>query len=95
MIHYVKKVKGVKRDGQAKAFPKRAKNSRNFQGSYAREFSQPTLAAKTISFPCLPLWVTIHELYLTIFHLVRVLCMCWVIDHLVASLALIVGNLDI
>ena len=30
---YVKKVEGVKRDGQAKALAKRAMNSGNFQGS--------------------------------------------------------------
>ena len=42
MTDYVKKVEGVKRDGQAKALAKRAMNSGNFQGSYSRGSGQPT-----------------------------------------------------
>jgi len=45
---YVKKVEGVRRDGQAKAWAKRAKNSGNFQGSYSKGSGRPTLAAKPI-----------------------------------------------
>lgn len=36
VIDYVKKVEGVKRDGQAKVLAKRAKNSRSVQSSYHR-----------------------------------------------------------
>uniref|UniRef100_M0ZWW8 'chromo' domain containing protein n=1 Tax=Solanum tuberosum TaxID=4113 RepID=M0ZWW8_SOLTU len=45
---YVKKVEGVRRDGQAKVLAKRAKNSGNFQGSYSRGSGRPTLATKPI-----------------------------------------------
>lgn len=44
----VKKVKGVRRDGQAKALAKKAKNTSNFQGSYSRGSGRPTLAARPI-----------------------------------------------
>uniref|UniRef100_M1DMS5 'chromo' domain containing protein n=1 Tax=Solanum tuberosum TaxID=4113 RepID=M1DMS5_SOLTU len=45
---YVKKIEGVRRDGQAKAWEKRAKKSGNFQGSYSKGSGRPTLAAKPI-----------------------------------------------
>uniref|UniRef100_M1DA66 'chromo' domain containing protein n=1 Tax=Solanum tuberosum TaxID=4113 RepID=M1DA66_SOLTU len=45
---FVKKVEEVRRDGQAKALAKRAKNSGNFQGSCSRGFGRPTLAANPI-----------------------------------------------
>jgi len=45
---YVKKVEGVRRDGQAKAWAKRTKNSGNFQGSYSKGSGRPKLAAKPI-----------------------------------------------
>uniref|UniRef100_M1DSW0 'chromo' domain containing protein n=1 Tax=Solanum tuberosum TaxID=4113 RepID=M1DSW0_SOLTU len=45
---YVKKVEGVRRDDQAKALAKRAKNSGNFQGSYSRGSGRPSLVAKPI-----------------------------------------------
>ena len=38
----------MKRDSQTTVLSKRAKNSRFFQGSYARGSSGPTLAAKAI-----------------------------------------------
>ncbi|WMV59252.1 hypothetical protein MTR67_052637 [Solanum verrucosum] len=47
---FVKKVEGVRRDGQAKTLAKRAKNSGNFQGSYSRGSGKPMLAAKPIQF---------------------------------------------
>uniref|UniRef100_M1CNY4 'chromo' domain containing protein n=1 Tax=Solanum tuberosum TaxID=4113 RepID=M1CNY4_SOLTU len=48
VTNYVKKVEGVRRDGQGKAWAKRDKNSGNFQGSYSKGFGRPTLAAKLI-----------------------------------------------
>lgn len=45
---FVKKIEGLKRDGQVKVLSKRAKNTENFQGSYTRGFSRPTLTAKPI-----------------------------------------------
>ncbi|WMV59720.1 hypothetical protein MTR67_053105 [Solanum verrucosum] len=48
VIYYVKKVEGVRRDGQAKALAKRANNSGKFQGSYSRGSRRPILAAKPI-----------------------------------------------
>ncbi|KAH0746358.1 hypothetical protein KY285_008015 [Solanum tuberosum] len=48
VIDFVKKVEGVRRDDQAKALAKRAKNSSNFQGSYSKGSGRPTLAAKPI-----------------------------------------------
>ena len=41
---YVKKVERVRRNGQAKAWAKRARNSSNFQGSYSKGFGRPTLS---------------------------------------------------
>lgn len=48
MTDYVKNVEGVKRDGQARDLDKRDNSSQNFQGSYARGSSLPTLTAKPI-----------------------------------------------
>ncbi|WMV08780.1 hypothetical protein MTR67_002165 [Solanum verrucosum] len=45
---FVKKVEGVRQDGQAKTLAKMAKNSGNFQGSYSKGSEKPTLAAKPI-----------------------------------------------
>ncbi|KAH0743175.1 hypothetical protein KY290_031168 [Solanum tuberosum] len=45
---FVKKVEGVRRDSQAKALAKKAKNTGNFQGSYSRGSGRPTLAARPI-----------------------------------------------
>ncbi|KAH0652758.1 hypothetical protein KY289_030436 [Solanum tuberosum] len=45
---YVKKAEGVRRDGQAKVWAKRAKNLGNFQGSYSKGSGRTTLAAKSI-----------------------------------------------
>uniref|UniRef100_M1DQX7 Uncharacterized protein n=1 Tax=Solanum tuberosum TaxID=4113 RepID=M1DQX7_SOLTU len=45
---FVKKVEGVRRDGQAKALAKRDENSGKFQGSYSRGSRRPTLAARPI-----------------------------------------------
>ncbi|WMV33211.1 hypothetical protein MTR67_026596 [Solanum verrucosum] len=48
VTNFVKKVEGVRRDGQAKALAKKAKNSGNFQGSYSKGSGRPTLAARPI-----------------------------------------------
>lgn len=48
MKDFVKKVEGVRRDGQAKALAKKSKNFGNFQGSYSRGSGRPTLAARPI-----------------------------------------------
>uniref|UniRef100_M1DT60 'chromo' domain containing protein n=1 Tax=Solanum tuberosum TaxID=4113 RepID=M1DT60_SOLTU len=48
VTNFVKKVEGVRRDGQAKALAKRAKNSGNFQGSYSKGAGRPTLASRPI-----------------------------------------------
>ncbi|WMV49814.1 hypothetical protein MTR67_043199 [Solanum verrucosum] len=45
---FLKKEKGVRRDGQAKALAKRAENSSNFQGSYSKGSRRLTLVAKPI-----------------------------------------------
>ena len=45
---FVKKVEGVRRDGQAKALAKKAKNSGNVQRSYSRGSGRPTLPARPI-----------------------------------------------
>ncbi|WMV13843.1 hypothetical protein MTR67_007228 [Solanum verrucosum] len=45
---FVKKVEGVRRDSQAKALAKKAKNPSNFQGSYSRGSGRSTLAARPI-----------------------------------------------
>ncbi|WMV29883.1 hypothetical protein MTR67_023268 [Solanum verrucosum] len=41
VTYFVKKVEGVRRDGQAKALAKRAKNSGSFQGSHSRWSGRP------------------------------------------------------
>ncbi|KAH0741272.1 hypothetical protein KY290_034315 [Solanum tuberosum] len=48
VTNFVKKVKEVRRDSQAKALAKKAKSSGNFQGSYSRGSGRPTLAARPI-----------------------------------------------
>uniref|UniRef100_M1DDR0 'chromo' domain containing protein n=1 Tax=Solanum tuberosum TaxID=4113 RepID=M1DDR0_SOLTU len=48
VTYFVKKVEGVRREGQAKALAKKAKNSGNFQGSYSRDSGRPTPAARPI-----------------------------------------------
>jgi len=48
VTYFVKKVEGVRQDGQGKALAKKAKNSGNFQGSYSRGSGRPTLAAQQI-----------------------------------------------
>ncbi|WMV09159.1 hypothetical protein MTR67_002544 [Solanum verrucosum] len=45
---FVKKVVGMRQDGQAKALAKTIKNSGNFQGSYSRGSGRPTIAANPI-----------------------------------------------
>ncbi|WMV08073.1 hypothetical protein MTR67_001458 [Solanum verrucosum] len=53
VTYFVKKVEGVRRDGQAKALAKKPKSTGNFHGSYSRGSCRPTLAALPIqsSFP--------------------------------------------
>ncbi|KAH0657946.1 hypothetical protein KY289_026694 [Solanum tuberosum] len=48
VIYFVKKVEGVRQDGQDKVLVKKAKNSGNFQVSYSRGSKRPTLAARPI-----------------------------------------------
>ena len=48
MTYHVRKVEGVRRDGQAKSLEKRAKTSRNFQGSYSRGSRRSMIEAKPI-----------------------------------------------
>uniref|UniRef100_M1DMD8 'chromo' domain containing protein n=1 Tax=Solanum tuberosum TaxID=4113 RepID=M1DMD8_SOLTU len=48
VIDFVKKVEGVRHDGQAKVLAKKAKNSGNFQGCYSRGLVRPTLASRPI-----------------------------------------------
>uniref|UniRef100_M1DVA5 'chromo' domain containing protein n=1 Tax=Solanum tuberosum TaxID=4113 RepID=M1DVA5_SOLTU len=48
VTNFIKKVEGVRRDGQAKTLAKRAKNSSNFQGSYSKGSGRPTLASRPI-----------------------------------------------
>lgn len=43
----VKKVEGVRRNGQAKVLVKRSKNAGIFQGSYTKGSERPTLMTKT------------------------------------------------
>lgn len=48
VTYYVKKVEGVRRDGQAKALEKMARNSSNFKRTYSRGLGRTMLAAKNI-----------------------------------------------
>ena len=48
VIDFVKKVEGVRWDGQAKVMAKKSKISGDFQGSYSRRSGTPTLVAKPI-----------------------------------------------
>lgn len=88
LTHYIKRVEGVKREGQAKELSKRANSYGNFQGSYTRGSGRVALRPSQFSLPCPPLLVTIWELLLICFLLIRVLGTLWEIDHQEAALAL-------
>uniref|UniRef100_M1D9J7 Uncharacterized protein n=1 Tax=Solanum tuberosum TaxID=4113 RepID=M1D9J7_SOLTU len=47
---FVKKVEGVRSDGQDKALAKKPKSTCNFQGSYSKGSGRPTFAARPIQF---------------------------------------------
>ena len=94
MTNSVKKVEGMKRDDQDKAFPKRTMNSGNFQGSYSRGSGQPTLAAKPIQSTMHASTSNYSGTHSNNFLLIRVLDMWQAADHLEVVLALVVGNLD-
>lgn len=66
VTNFVKKVEGVRRDGQTKALTKKARNTGSFQGSYSRGSSRPTLTARPIQSPCPLLQVITWELHLRI-----------------------------
>lgn len=91
---YVKKLEGVRRDGQTKVLDKRSKNAETFQNSYARYLVDLHSRLRQFSPLYLPLSVIVQGLNLIILEQVIVLCMWKAKEQIVVILDLIVNNLN-